>query len=336
MQRPATPEDEKQRQAALDATGLLHSGSDPRFDRITRMASELFSVPVCLVSLIDRERQWFKSCYGLNEQETARDISFCGHTILEERPLIVEDTWGDRRFADNLLVISGPKIRFYAGVPLKALGRFHIGTLCIIDTEPRSLSAQQVELLVDLAAMVETLVEADVDAKQVRAVLEATMQEKEHRAQLVIEGTRVGTWQWNVQSGETVFNERWAEIVGYSLAELEPISITTWMDLVHPDDLAESEARLNAHFSGERDMYDCKCRMRHKLGHWVWVHDRGRVVQWTATGEPLLMYGTHADISEEVASQQALQSSRNELASLIENMPGVTYCKYPIYNTVIS
>ena len=97
----------------------------------------------------------------------------------------------------------------------------------------------------------------------------------ERRLTAVIEGTNIGTWEWNVVTGETVFDRRWAEIVGYSLDELEPISIQTWLDLVHPEDNAHSEVELKRHFAGEVDHYDVQCRMRHKDGHWVWVHDRG-------------------------------------------------------------
>lgn len=325
MKQPDTPKNENDRQAALVSTQLLQDKPDARFDRITRLARELFSVPISLVSLIDNNRQWFKSRQGLDAKETPRDISFCGHAILGETPFIVQDALEDPRFADNPLVCGAPDIRFYAGVPLKTPNGFRIGTLCIIDNKPRDFSAQQTELLVDLASTLEALIAADVTAQQSYQVFESSIQDEQRRAQLVLEGTQVGTWQWNVQTGETIFNERWAEICGYTLQELEPISINTWMSLAHPHDLAESEALCKAHFAGESKSYDCKCRMRHKDGHWVWVHARGKVFEWTENGEPLLMYGTHADISTEVAYQKALKESRDELNSLVNNMPGVTY-----------
>lgn len=114
----------------------------------------------------------------------------------------------------------------------------------------------------------------------------------------ILKGTNVGTWEWNVQTGATVFNDRWAEIVGYDLEELAPISITTWMRLAHPEDLRTSEKLLRQHFSGEIDFYECEARMRHKNGHWVWVLDRGRVITWTEDGKPLWMFGTHQDITQ--------------------------------------
>ncbi|WP_425427009.1 PAS domain-containing protein [Arsukibacterium tuosuense] len=144
----------------------------------------------------------------------------------------------------------------------------------------------------------------------------------------VSEGTRIGTWQWNVQTGETVFNERWAEIVGYSLAELAPVDINTWLGLAHPDDLPGSGRLLEQHFAGQLAFYDCKCRMKHKNGHWVWVHDRGRVVSWTEDNKPLMMYGTHADITEQKHAELELKASRDQFQTLVANIPGITYrCK---------
>ncbi|MDZ4798962.1 MAG: PAS domain S-box protein [Bryobacteraceae bacterium] len=126
---------------------------------------------------------------------------------------------------------------------------------------------------------------------------EEELRERRWRLQSIIEGTRAGTWEWNVQTGETVFNETWAEILGYTLDELSPTSIKTWEALTHPDDLKQSGELIERHFTGESPCYDCECRMKHKDGHWVWVQDRGRIITRTADGQPLMMFGTHTDIS---------------------------------------
>lgn len=139
------------------------------------------------------------------------------------------------------------------------------------------------------------------------------LEAERQRLRLVIEGTRTGLWDWNVQTGETVFNERWAEIVGYTLAELAPASIQTWMDLCHPDDLEQSNTALDQHFSGKADFYNCECRMRHKNGHWVWVLDRGKVLEWTADREPLRMAGTHVDVSDRKQVEEELQRANEML-----------------------
>lgn len=137
----------------------------------------------------------------------------------------------------------------------------------------------------------------------------------------VIHGTNIGTWRWNVQTGEVSFNERWADIIGYQLEELEPITIETWLENAHPDDLQESNRLLNLHFNGVNDYYDCKCRMRHKDGHWVWIHDRGRVTTWTEDGKPEWMSGTHADISLAEEAYAQIAQSEKKLATLYNSAP---------------
>ncbi|WP_460565371.1 MASE3 domain-containing protein [Hydrogenophaga aquatica] len=141
----------------------------------------------------------------------------------------------------------------------------------------------------------------------------------------IIAGTRAGTWEWNVQTGETRFNERWAGIVGYRLSELEPVSIETWGRLSHPDDLARSNEALQAHFNQQADFYDCEVRMRHKDGHWIWVHDRGRVREWTADGKPLWMFGTHMDITGRKQAEAIHAELLTRLQELSRHAPGVLY-----------
>lgn len=133
---------------------------------------------------------------------------------------------------------------------------------------------------------------------------------KEHHKRLenIIWGTNVGTWEWNIETGETVFNEKWAEIIGYKLEELAPTSIETWMEFSHPDDLEKSGAELKKVFSKELQYYECEVRMKHKSGRWVWVLDRGSVIEWNEDGSPRLMSGTHLDITDRKNYEQDLQS----------------------------
>ena len=155
MLKPTLPLDETQRLMSLHSLRILDTPSEERYDRITRMAKRLFNVEICLVSLVDSERQWFKSRQGLDACETSREISFCGHAILSDEPFIVNDASLDERFADNPLVTDAPFIRFYAGHPIKHPDGYRIGTLCIIDPNPREFGDEDVESLSDLAAMVE-------------------------------------------------------------------------------------------------------------------------------------------------------------------------------------
>lgn len=139
--------------------------------------------------------------------------------------------------------------------------------------------------------------------------------ERSHRE--VIWGTNAGTWEWNIETGETVFNRRWADIVGYRLEELEPIDINTWMKLCHPDDLKRSQAELERIFSRESDHYQCEIRMRHKNGGWVWVLDRGNIVEWAADGKPLRMSGTHQDVTDRKLDEEELRRHRDNLEGLV-------------------
>ena len=613
MQTPAIPPDEQQRLHALHTLNLLDTPAEERFDRLTRLAKAFFGVQIALVSLVDEHRQWFKSQQGVDVCETGRDISFCGHAILGNDIFEISDASEDPRFADNPLVTDAPHIRFYAGAPLRSVEGYRLGTLCLIDSQPRTLSERELGMLRDLADCVgneiNLLVENQLHAmlavsearneavfrelpdivfvldadgtflesnehpdllvpreeligkrledvlpdalaqrcqqmvQQVlmegksqqfdyqltlpqgeesfeararalsdnevllvirntstelagkaalensqrmtevianaqsqfireqdrrrafdgllndilkltdseygfigevlyhpdgqpylktyaitniawnddtRAFYEAhapqgmeftnlktlfgaalssgkpviandpyhdprrgglpdghpamnaflglpiyhneemvamlgianrsdgycqqvidflyplmitlgqlveaarvkrNQQEGERRLAAIIEATHIGTWEWNVQTGATVFNERWAGIIGYTLEELTPVSIETWMRFAHPDDLAGSAQALQAHFSGELDYYDVQCRMRHKQGHWVWVHVRGQVVGWSSDGKPEWVYGTHADITAQKQAELALQQNEARLRALFELSP---------------
>jgi GAF domain-containing protein len=148
------PEDEQSRLDALHALLILDTPPEERFDRIVAFAAREFQVPIALVSLVDGDRQWFKGRVGLDVCETSRDISFCGHTILDDGLLVVEDALHDPRFHDNPLVTDGPGIRFYAGVPLTLPSGHRIGSLCIIDSEPRDFDALDRKILRSLRDLV--------------------------------------------------------------------------------------------------------------------------------------------------------------------------------------
>ena len=155
MLTPDLPANENTRIKTLQNLNVLDTPPEQRLDRVTQIAAKMFNVPIALVSLVDKERQWFKSCVGLTASETARDISFCGHAILSEQALVVTDTLADERFADNPLVRGEPNIRFYAGIPLEHENGCRLGTLCIIDSKPRSFNTDDITLLKELAVLVE-------------------------------------------------------------------------------------------------------------------------------------------------------------------------------------
>ena len=130
--------------------------------------------------------------------------------------------------------------------------------------------------------------------------------------------TPIGLWEWNVQTGETVINDVWAQIIGYTPDELAPVSNKTWEAYTHPDDLKKSDRMLDLYFANALPYYDCEVRMKHKDGHWVWVHVRGRLITTTADGEPLLMFGTHIDISARKRAEDELRASEEKFRTVAD------------------
>jgi PAS domain S-box-containing protein len=158
-----------------------------------------------------------------------------------------------------------------------------------------------------------------------RKQVEASLREERLRLAAIIEATHVGTWEWNLQTGQTTLNERWAEIIGYALADLAPTSFATWEKFTHPDDLQTCNALLERHIQGELDYYECEARMRHRDGHWVWVLDRGKVTSWADDGKPLLMQGTHTDITGRKQTELERERLNQELETKNREFQNVLY-----------
>lgn len=152
--RPPIPPDEAERLEALRRYGILDSPPEPAFDDLTLLAAHICQTPIALVSFVDADRQWFKSRVGLNASQTPRDVAFCAHAIAGPRTLVVPDALEDERFAHNPLVVDDPRIRFYAGAPLRVGDGSGLGTLCVIDRVPHDFSPAQQEALEALSRQV--------------------------------------------------------------------------------------------------------------------------------------------------------------------------------------
>ena len=225
MQVPSIPVNEASRLAALRALHVLNTPPEERFDRLTRLVRTIFDTSIALISLVDSDRQWFKSCIGLDVSETARDVSFCGHAILEDRLFIVPDALLDPRFADNPLVTEPPHIRFYAGQPLKASDGSQVGTLCVIDSKPHQPTERQCESLRDLAILVEN----ELNAIDYHESLQALQSSRSRLASildstldgiLAIDGTGlVDTFN---HSAERIFGYHADEVIGQNVKMLMP------------------------------------------------------------------------------------------------------------------
>ena len=156
-------------------------------------------------------------------------------------------------------------------------------------------------------------------ATEVAELASARLAEEQRRLQSILEGTHVGTWEWNIQTGEAYYNEQWAGMLGYSLAELEPLGSDTWTRLAHPDDLLEASRRLQEHMRGESAFYEAELRMQHKQGGWRWVLARGKLSRWMDDGRPLWVSGTHMDITERKQAERALADTMVTLQSVLDS-----------------
>lgn len=255
MKKPEISENEIARVAALCGLSVLDTPHEERFDRITRIAQLHFQVPITLVSLIDSERQWFKSRQGLGANETPRDISFCGHAILSEDILYIPNALDDERFADNPLVTGAPNIRFYAGAPLHAKGGERVGTLCIIDDKPRTFTAHELTVLRDLA----DCVEAELDRTHiVKAASEA------HRFQQILDKARDMIFMFDVDTLQFLYlNQGAVRSMGYTREEMLQL---------HPYDIkpqipeAPFRQLIAPLLSGEKDVLQFETVHRRKDG----------------------------------------------------------------------
>lgn len=245
MKEPEIPENEAQRHKSLCDLAILDSPPEARFDRITRIAKCHFNVPIALVSLVDSERQWFKSRQGLDASETPRNISFCGHAILKNDIFYVPDTLNDARFSDNPLVTDGPEIRFYAGAPLRAPDGQRVGTLCIIDDKPRIFSADELSVLRDLA----DCVEAELERGHL-LLAKAELMNSESRIRAIVETVVDGII--TIDSGGIIhtFNPAAEKVFGFT--EDEVVGKSVMMLVPEPYHSEAAEYLLNYFSTGDK------------------------------------------------------------------------------------
>ncbi|MCQ8896011.1 GAF domain-containing protein [Limnobacter humi] len=201
MKRPGIPDNEGSRTLALQQLGIMYTPSEARFDRITRLAMRHFNVPTALVSIVYKELQWFKSNQGLNACTTGREVSFCGHAILQDEPFIVTNALTDPRFADNPLVTNEPRIRFYAGQAIRDPHNVVLGTLCLIDYAPREFSAANVQDLCDFAKLVEAELAMGPGSSVVQALIEGLTEDQ----RIALIDPQIGSW--NLRGIEAVLNQ---------------------------------------------------------------------------------------------------------------------------------
>ena len=308
---------EQRRLEALSRTDILDSLPEQAYDDLVALASRMCGTPIALISMVDRDRQWFKAKVGLPSSETPRDLAFCAHAILAPDDVFtIHDTQRDPRFVDHPLVTGAPHIRFYAGAPIVTDGEA-LGTVCVIDTKPRTLDDAQKRSLQILArqagALLKSRQQAVAAIRQVRRQELLTdearlMQERgAELLDLVLRGGEFGMWDLHVTSGQWTINAREREILGLDESEATADKVE-WRDLVHADDWPALNRALEDHLATGSSHYACALRMRHRQGHWVSILSRAVVVHKNAAGRPIRIVGTHQDITEREDAMQRLEA----------------------------
>lgn len=327
MKEAPIPQNDDERIKKLESYQILDTKAEKHFDEITKTASLVFNCEIALISLVDRERQWFKSKVGLDVNETPRNISFCGHAIIDDNVLVVENPSEDERFCDNPLVTASPQIAFYAGAPLITEDGYRLGTLCLISSQSKKITNEQKQLLAILAKQVVNYLEIAKskrdEEKRIKSeieyqkVLENELRTKNEYLDLALEGAGLGIWDWSLEDNSVQFDHRWAEMLGYDLSELE-MNLNTWESKVHPDDLEKCYKDIQAYMNGSTSSYENIHRMKHKNGHWVYILDKGRFSAWNKENKPIRFTGTHLDITE---TKKAYEDKIAEFTSILSSTP---------------
>jgi len=300
LKTPGLPKNEAERLRELAEYRLLDTEPEPAFDALTKLAAHVADTPIALVSIVDADRQWFKSRCGLDATETPRDVSFCGHVVESEEALVVNDAFEDDRFADNPLVTGGPHVRFYSGTPLRTKAGFVLGTLCVIDSDARTLTDEQHQMLGLLAEQVS----AQLELRKTNIEL-ATFQTF-FRLSLNLLCTADDRLHFKE------LNPAWVKALGWSLEELRA---RPFVDFVHPDDLERTMSEAGRLLEDSSSTVGFENRYKHKDGHWV-------PLSWISAVKDSVFYATATDMSDyarkEAELQKAYESSRL-LATVVES-----------------
>jgi PAS domain S-box-containing protein len=342
------PENEAERLAALRSFAILDTPPEPAYDELSALAASICQTPIALISLVDENRQWFKSGVGWACGETPRDVAFCAHAILQPDLLIVPNARADERFATNPLVTSSPHIRFYAAAPLVTAEGHALGTLCVLDHKPRELTAEQVRALRALSHQVvaqfhlrkQLAEQARINAELVRAnqtlqeeigqrrQAEEALRESKQRLALAMRVSMQSPWEINLAANRVTLGNQILGLPGDYIA----LSQEEFEGLVHPDDAASRAAALDDVLSERSNFYKAEFRLRNGKGQWIWVYSCGQVVEHDAADRPARLIGMALDVTDRKQMEEALRQNenalreqRNQLIGLLDHLPVMVF-----------
>jgi two-component sensor histidine kinase len=303
------------RLAVLRGLDAMDTAADPDFDRITALAAAIIEAPVALVTLLDTDRQWFKSRIGLDAKETATDISFCAHAITAgDDAMVVTDATLDPRFVRNPLVTGTEHIRFYAGVPMVVAGA-RIGTLCVLDREPRAFPTPdrlaQLRMLADLAASLFAL----KDANRNGAIAKAELAHEEKRRAIALDAASLASWVWDIRTDIIDCDALMAEL--FNLPPSNRLKARDILRAIDPRDVYQTETRFRDALSGSDDYFG-----EYRVNGFEpprWIATRGRVVERDSEGKPTLIFGVNYDITERKLGDERQRLLLRELNHRVKN-----------------
>jgi PAS domain S-box-containing protein len=309
---------EADRLAALRDYGILDTAPEAPFDDLAKIAAHICNAPIALISFVDASRQWFKAEIGLGQRTTSREVSICAHAILqpEQGLFVVPDTTKDASFAANPLVTGEPFIRFYAGALLETPQALPLGTLCVIDHQPRpeGLTAQQGHTLQALARQVITQLEHRRALVRL-AAQQAKLAESERRFRAIADTMPQIVWSNRPDGFHDYFNRRWYEFTGATPEQSEG---SGWSPMVHPEDRERAFAAWR-HALATGEPYEIEYRLRTKDGSYRWFIGRALAVR-NGDGEIERWYGTCTDVDDLKRSEESRELLTRELSHRIKNI----------------
>lgn len=322
-------DDEEARLQELLKYDILDTPQEHDFEDVVKLAANVCNASIGLVTFVDDCRQWFKAKTGWEYQETSKDISFCAHTIHSARYMEIKDTLEDERFMRNPLVLDGPKVRFYAGVPIVSPAGYKLGTLCVLDKKPRQLTEQQQFALEVLAKYIMQLLELRLKKLSLAASKKEheSLREKVHIQQRALTRAQraalIGMFELDLKSNRMKISEGFCHLFGM---KLEPeVSVEECLKLIHPKDLPG----MNAYFdsiingSGKRFTYDYRCRKKNTKRE-IYIRTTGEAVR-NEKGETIQLIGIKQDITEQRWYEMQLEDQNRELLKVNHELDNFVY-----------